>query len=87
MNDHEQFPWCNLHGIRLVHQFPAACPFIKPDVAAELLERKDNAWAALGNHDGDAYEARMLLRLYEICEHCRLLSHPHVQWLRRRKKR
>ncbi|MEE8171112.1 MAG: hypothetical protein V3T70_11255 [Phycisphaerae bacterium] len=80
-------PFCELHRVPIVHQFPPRCPMATPRPLVSLWRLKDAAWTELGRlpaSDADLTGALDLLDQVEIGECCygRLSSDPVVLRLR-----
>lgn len=80
------FPRCEVHGgHRIVHRLPGRCPLAAANPLTALQRLKDTGWRLLdGPVPGDGLAA---LDVERICGACvaRLLTHPTVQRLRRRR--
>lgn len=77
------FPLCRLHGHNIVTAFPDACPLGDQDVNGALCRIHDKSF---WDSHGDPHPAVAAAAVHECCNDCavRLLSNPHVQFLRRR---
>ena len=84
---HDQpFPDCELHGCRIVYEFPAGCPFRCGNPLQRIMELQRRGWDQVAN-DRDSwagYRGRTLLNVGDICHDCigRLSAHRHVRYLR-----
>ena len=81
------FPVCELHGIRIVSQFPPGCATAMPgDEAQERLARmkRNGFWPG----EGDPAPFVAMARAYHTCMDCQdtLRADPHVGMLRERLK-
>ena len=79
------FPQCELHGVRVIHRLPRQCPLAAANPLTALQRLRDTGWRLLdGPVPGDGLAA---LDVERICGACvsRLLTHPTVQRLRRRR--
>lgn len=79
------FPVCNLHGRRIVDNFPRECPLIEPRATVAILALQDGGYAKLSTkRAGEIHDGLMDLERADICYACLrdLSPHPHVAQLR-----
>lgn len=76
----EPFPMCELHGTRIVFEFPTGCVFAAPVGSHALNALVARGWATEGT--AGIFDRRVAT----ICGNCmnRLSADRHMQWLRRR---
>lgn len=82
----ELFPLCQLHGTRVVFEFPASCPHGADDPHEMLQATLDEA-ASISIRDIEQMQTReTLFAVHKICSNCVLSNAigPHGKWLRSR---
>ncbi len=84
---HLEQPYCALHGVKLVHRFPARCPFGTVDPQNALRRLQDAGWTELGHRpsgSGDLPGGLDALDQFDTCSSCvnKNSSHRTVRRLR-----
>jgi hypothetical protein len=79
------FPTCDVHGVAIVRNFPVDCPLGKPNPLTALHQLTIKAFD-IGL--SDPHVSSSLHRLADTCSSCidANLNHPHVQYLRSKKR-